>query len=146
MRASTALLLMAALALGACGKKPEPARPGGTDTANGMASIQMGMAGKDLIPTMQEHLDSLATMTPAQMAEAMTAHQDLSSRLMDGMGADMRSMSMAPDSTWTALSDSVRRDLAELPALTGEGLRSRMTAHIGRMRRLMTMHEAMVKM
>lgn len=146
MRASTALLLMAALALGGCGKKPEPARTGGTDSATGMAGMQMGMAGKDLIPAMQKHLDSLATMTPAQMAEAMTAHQDLSSRLMDGMGADMRSMGMAPDSAWTAVSDSVRRDLAELPTLSGDGLKRRMAAHIGRMRRLMVMHEGMVKM
>lgn len=146
MRHSTGVLLGAALALGACGKAPEVAHAPAADTATKMAGMQMGMAGKDMIPLMQHHLDSLAAMSPAQMAEAMTAHEDLASRLMDGMGADMRSMSVAPDSTWTALSDSVRRDLADLPALSGDGLKRRMTAHIGRVRQLMTMHEAMVKM
>ena len=146
MRYSIGVLLGTALALGACGKAPEVARTPATDTATKMSGMQMGMAGKDLLPVMQNHLDSLVAMSPAQIAEAMTAHQDLASRLMDGMGADMRSMSMAPDSAWTALSDSVRRDLADLPSLSGEGLKSRMTAHIGRMRRLMVMHEAMVKM
>ena len=146
MRHATGLLLIAAFALGACSKKPEAARAGGADTATGMAGMQVGMAGKDLIPVMQHHLDSLGAMSPAQMAEAMTAHQDLASRLMDGMGADMRSMSMPPDSAWTALSDSVRRDLADLPALSGDVLKNRVTAHIGRMRRLMAMHETMVKM
>lgn len=146
MRYSIGVLLGAALALGACGKTPEVARAAATDTSSRMTGMQMGMAGKDLLPVMQHHLDSLAAMSPAQIAEAMTAHQDLASRLMDGMGADMLSMSMAPDSAWTALSDSVRRDLADLPSQSGDGLKSRMTAHIGRLRRLMTMHEAMVKM
>lgn len=146
MHYSTGAFLGAALALGACGKAPEVARAPAADTATKMAGMQMGMAGKELIPVMQHHLDSLAAMTPAQLAEAVTAHEDLSSRLMDGMGTDMRSMNMTPDSAWTALSDSVRRDLADLPALSGDVLKNRFTAHIGRMRRLMAMHETMVKM
>jgi hypothetical protein len=62
------------------------------------------------------------------------------------MGADMRGMNMQPDSAWTALADSLRQDMAELPALSGEPLKSRMEAHIARMRRMMTMHQGMMRM
>jgi len=44
------------------------------------------------------------------------------------------------------LSDSLRRDLADLPGLMGSALTARMQAHIGRLRRMMAMHEGMMKM
>lgn len=62
------------------------------------------------------------------------------------MGADMRGMNMTPDSAWAALSDSLRQDLADLPSLSGGALKSRMQAHVGRMQRMLAMHEGMMKM
>ncbi|MDZ4862259.1 MAG: hypothetical protein SGJ01_02340 [Gemmatimonadota bacterium] len=76
----------------------------------------------------------------------IAAHQDMASRMMDAMGADMRGMNMTPDSAWAALTDSVRQDLADLPGLSAGALTSRMPAHIGRMRRMMALHEGMMKM
>lgn len=46
---------------------------------------------------------------------------------------------MGPGSPWTALRDSVQRDLADLPGLSGTGLSTRMQAHISRMRRMMVL-------
>ena len=110
------------------------------------ATGQMTMLGVQMIPMMRAHLDSMGAMSPADLAGAMTAHQDLASRTMDAMGADMRGMGMQPDSMWSALGDSLRRDLAEMPALSGAALRGRMNAHADRLRRMLTMHEGMMQM
>lgn len=143
MRVTYLALVVALASTAACGSK-EAAKPA-TDTAGSMGGMPMGMAGVHMLPRMRAHLDSLGAMQPAQMLAAMTAHQDIASRMMDAMGADMRGMSMIPDAAWTALGDSVRQDLAELPGLTGAALKARMTAHIGRMQRMMGLHEGMMR-
>lgn len=139
-------MAIAVVALAACGKKPEAARTPAADTTGATAGMPMAMQGMQMMPTMQVHLDSVAAMQPEQMAVMMAAHQDMASRMMDAMGADMHGMNMQPDSVWRALSDSLRRDLTDLPDLSGELLRSRMAAHITRMRRMMLMHRGMMKM
>ena len=143
MRIRHGVLAGAAIMLAACGQKPEAAQKPAADITGTIGGMQMAMPGMQM---MQAHLDSLATMAPTQMAAAMAAHEDLASRVMDAMGADMRGMSMKPDSTWAALSDSLKRDLADLPGRTGSALSALMQAHIGRMRRMMAMHEGMMKM
>ncbi len=145
MRGINRFLAVGVLALTACGKKPEAVQLPAADTA-AMAGMQMAMQGMQMLPMMTAHLDSVGGMAPAQMAAMMTAHQDLASRMMDAMGADMRGMNMAPDAAWTALGDSVRQDLAELPGLSGGALQNRMQAHLDRMRRMMTLHEGMMRM
>jgi predicted small lipoprotein YifL len=146
MRVSHVTLTIALVALAACGKKPEAAKPPAADTAGKMGRMQMGMQGMKMMPLMRAHLDSIGAMPPAQMTAMMAAHQELASRMMDAMGADMRGMGMKPDSAWAALGDSVRQDLAELPGLSGTALKARMQAHIGRMQRMMVMHEGMMRM
>ena len=139
------LLALSLLLITACGK----AEQNKTDSAaqdSGMGGMQMSMQGMQMIPAMRAHLDSLGSMTPEQIGSGMEAHQDLASRTMDAMGADMRGMGMSPDSAWSSLADSLRQDLAELSGLSGEALKSRMEAHAGRLRRMMGMHEAMMKM
>lgn len=117
----------------------------------GMDSMHQGMKGMSgmgmsgMMPMMQAHMDSMGRMSPERMRAMMARHQDMASRMMDGMGADMRGMKMTPDAGWTALSDSVRQDLAELPALSGKALEARVKGHVDRMRRLMARHEAMMK-
>lgn len=143
MPAKQIALAMAMVTLIACGQKHETAKALPTDSAAGM---QMAMQGIQMMPLMRAHLDSLGALAPAQIAAAMAAHQDLASRMMDAMGADMRGMNMKPDSAWAALSDSVRRDLAELPGLSGATLKTRMGAHISRMQRMLAMHEGMMRM
>lgn len=146
MRAIHGALAIAMIALAACGKKQEAAQAPAAGTAGTMGGMQMTMQGMQMMPLMRAHLDSLGAMQPAQMATMMAAHQGLASHMMDAMGADMRGRNMMPDAAWTALGDSVRKDLADLPGLTGAALTTRMQAHIGRMQRMMTMHEGMMKM
>jgi hypothetical protein len=64
---------------------------------------------------------------------------------VDAMGGDMTAMSMKSDSAWKALSESVRRDLADLRALSGSTLERRIRVHVDRVRRLLSMHEAMMR-
>jgi len=146
MRAIQAVLAAAVVTLAACGKKPDAAQAPAADSAGSMGNMGMAMPGMQMMPLMRAHLDSVAAMQPSQMAAEMPAHQVLASRMMDAMGGDMRGRSMQPDSAWTALADSVRRDLAALPGLTGEGLRIRMQAHAAQMQRLMLTHEGMMHM
>ena len=138
--------VVAVLVLVACGRKQEAAQVPAADSAGATGGMPMAMPGMQVMPMMGLHLDSLAAMAPEQMVTMMAPHQDLASRMMDAMGVDMRSMRMQAGSTWTALSDSLRRDLADLPGLSGQSLKSRMEAHIARMQRLMAMHQGMMRM
>ena len=146
MRSMHGILMLATVTLTACGKKQEAGQAPAADAAGRMGGMQMGMQGMQMIALMRAHLDSLGTMEPAQMAAMMAAHQALTSRMMDAMGADMRGMNVKPDPAWSSLSDSVRQDLGDLLGLSGAALESRMQGHIGRMQRLMAMHQGMMRM
>lgn len=141
-----AVVVIAALACVGCAKKEAPADQAADTAPTSTTAAPMAMQGMQMMPAMQAHLDSMTAMTPAQMKEAMTAHEDLTSRMMDAMGTDMRGMNMQPDSSWSALGDSLRLDLAELPGLSGAALKARMDAHAARTRRMMRMHEQMMNM
>jgi hypothetical protein len=54
-------------------------------------------------------------------------------------------MNMSADAKWNALVDSVKADLADLPGLHGKELSARMKAHSERVKRLIAMHEGMMK-
>jgi hypothetical protein len=140
-------VIAAALTFGACREKQAATSQAmrGADTMSGMAGMaQMSMRADSLMPAMRAHLDSLAVAPPFQLAGMMTAHETMTSQVLDAMGADMRAMGMKSDSAWMALRDSVQRDLADLPTLGGALLHGRMRALIDRIRRLLAMHETMM--
>jgi hypothetical protein len=105
----------------------------------------MSMRSDSLMPGMRAHLDSMQAAPRERSARMLPAHEAMASQMLDAMGADMRMMDMTADSAWTALADSVRRDLAELPAMSGSRRESRMRSHIDRVRRLLDRHEAMMQ-
>ncbi len=140
--------LSAALLIAACGKKeaaPQQAMPGMGDMPGTTGMQGMGMRSDSLMPMVRAHLDSLAALSPQFATGMLSTHEAMASRMLDAMGADMTAMGMTPDRPWTALTDSVKRDLADLPAVSGRALDARLKAHIGRMRRLMAMHESMMQ-
>jgi hypothetical protein len=114
-----------------------------------MAGMKMGdhsgMGGMGMMREMRAHMDSMAQASLEQVRSMMAGHQEMGSRMLDAMGGDMRSMNMTSDPTWTALGDSVRSDLAELPALSGPALKQRVQSHVDRVKRLMDRHETMMK-
>jgi hypothetical protein len=148
MRGISLAITLALLATAGCSKaKDEPAN----DRHQGMAmdsSMMEGMAGMgrtSRMPAMQAHLDSMMRMGADQMSSMMPRHERMMSEMMDRMGAEMRQMQMTKSREWSALADSVRQDLAELPSLKGPALSTRMRAHAARARRLLTSHEQMMK-
>jgi hypothetical protein len=152
-------LLVSALAVGGCnGGSDRAERPadsagtmGQTDSGEmGMGHMDSGgmgglpMRSMQMMPQMRAHMDSMSRMSPEQMRGMMATHEGMMSRMMDGMGADMRGMNMSATAEWSALTDSVKEDLAELPNLKGQELTARMRAHDERVKRLMAMHEQMM--
>jgi hypothetical protein len=150
MHTSRWVVLMAALAVAGCktrddrgGRSADSAGMAGHMDSGGMAG--MPMRGMQMMSGMRAHMDSMTRMSPQRMQAMMARHQETMSRMMDGMGADMRGMNMPGSPEWTALTDSVKQDLAELPGLSGQQLSNRMRAHADRVRRLITSHEQMMK-
>jgi hypothetical protein len=144
-------LLVGTLTLAGCGggDRPQPIRNTGgmmghTDSG-GMGMGRMTMPGMQMMPGMRAHMDSMRRMSPQQMQGMMATHQSMMSQMLDGMGSDMRGMNMPAGQEWTALSDSVKQDLADLPGLHGQELSTRMGAHADRVQRLMGMHEQMIR-
>ena len=110
----------------------------------GMKMGGMPMQGMQMMSSMPAHMDSMMRMPPQQMQRMMAMHEQMMSRMMDGMGADMRGMKRSGTPGWSALTDSVKRDLADLPNLKGQELSARMRAHTDRVKRLIAMHEKMM--
>jgi hypothetical protein len=151
MAASHWSLLIGGLLLGACGSdRQREGRSSDTMNMGHMDSAGMPMGGMDMasmrrMPAMRAHMDSMMQMGPEQMQAMMSRHEAMMSQMLDRMGSDMRKMNMSASSEWTALTDSVKQDLAELPSVKGARLSARMKAHADRVRRLIAMHEAMMK-
>ena len=152
-------LLVGALTLAGCGGGDDRARQSrdiggmmGHMDSGGMGQMDSGrmgmggmqMQGMPMMTQMRAHMDSMTRMSPQQMQGMMARHQGMMSQVMDGMGADMRGMKMSGTPEWNALTDSVKRDLAELPDLKGQELSVRMRAHTDRVERLLAMHEQMM--
>jgi hypothetical protein len=147
MKAFHMTVLVGLLAAAACNKpKDAPAAdsPSGMEMDSGMAGMP-AMGSSQMMPMMQAHTDSMMRMNPEQMSGMMARHERMMSQMMDQMGSDMRQMKMPETPEWTALADSVKQDLAELPSLKGRALSTRMKAHAARVQRLLTSHEQMMK-
>jgi hypothetical protein len=141
-------LVVGGLVLTSCGgDRRERNDHGGTmghmDSGN-MDRGGMNMPGMQMTPQMRAHMDSMMRMSPQQMQAMMTKHQAMMSQMLDGMGSDMRRMNMSGDREWTALTDSVKQDLAELPDLKEPQLSAKMHGHADRVKRLITLHEKMM--
>jgi hypothetical protein len=146
MRTFRLLAIVATVALVGCGKKEEQAQQSAMPGMQGMPGMtgMSGMKSDSLMPLMRADLDSVTRTSPHVESGTVSAHETMASQMLDAMGSDMAMMHMKPDAVWTALTDSVKRDLAELPSLSGEPLAMHLKAHIARMRRLLDMHQQMM--
>lgn len=152
MKAVQLTITLGLLASAACNRPPKPAVA--NDAHQGMVKMMdtgqtepgsRGSGGMGMMLMMQAHVDSMMRMSPEQMSGMMTRHERMMSQMMDQMGGEMRQMRMAETPGWSALTDSVKQDLAELPSLRGKALSSRMQGHADRVRRLIGMHKKMMQ-
>jgi hypothetical protein len=141
-------VIVGLLASAACNKPKEEAA---ADSHSGMPMDSGGMQGMSgmeksgMMAMMRAHADSMMRMTPEQMSGMMASHERMMSQMMDQMGSEMRQMKMSESTEWSALTDSVKQDLAELPSLKGKAFSARMQGHADRVRRLIAGHEQMMK-
>jgi hypothetical protein len=84
-------------------------------------------------------LDSAAPMSAEQRQGTWDMHARMSSQMLSAMMANMQKRGVAPSAEWKALRDSLTQDMAEMPKLRGDSLRSRMQSHAERMHRLMAL-------
>ena len=148
MKALNGAIIVGLMASAACSRpKEEPAAesPRGMAMDSGQMRGMSGMEGASMMPMMQAHMDSMMKMSPEQMSAMMAGHEGKMSQMMDQMGGQMRQMKMSETPGWSALTDSVKQDLADLPGLKGQALSARMRAHADRVQRLMRAHEQMMK-
>lgn len=154
MGAMRLILVLGGIALAGCSGRDAGEQAGTGEAREGMAGMRMdsggmgapmGMEGMNMVPMTREHMDSMMRMSPDQVSRMMAMHGRMMSQMMDRMGGDMRGMKIAGNAEWSALADSVKRDLADLPGLEGKDLSARMRSHGDRVGRLLTLHEDMMK-
>jgi len=149
MRHVGSILLGLSVVGAACGGEPRPSaesQAGQQPSTDGMSMAGMQMPSLDRLPALRAYLDTLASAEPAVLALQAADHGARIEQMLAAMNRDMKAMNMTADVAWRALEDSVRADLQRIPQLSGEELVLLMRAHAGRMRRLLQMHEAMMKM
>lgn len=115
-----------------------------TQPAGGMENMP-GMQGNGMMEQMQGHMKAMETASGDSLKEMIPMHRQMTANMISDMNRQMTEMKMTGDAAWTTTMDSVRRDLTTLPELSGNQLKSFMTAHHSRVARLMEMHQRMMK-
>lgn len=142
-------LVVAALALvAACGKPADQADTTAATTDTGaMAGMggMGGMASGAMMDSMAAHMRGMDAASAASLQGMVPMHRRMAANMVAQMNTEMRGMNMPANPGWTALMDSVRQDLVRLPDLSGQQLQTLMTAHHGRLTRLMQGHRDMMK-
>jgi hypothetical protein len=113
----------------------------------GMPAAQGGQpagAATTGMDSMQAHLHSMQAMSSEQMKASLPAHRQMVANMLSDLNGEMRKMNMPADASWTALSDSVRKDLVQMPDMSATELRSSLPDHAARITRLMAMHRTMM--
>jgi len=110
----------------------------------GMSGAMGGMMSVAMMDSMQTHMGMMEGMSADGMKAMLPAHREMVANMLSRMSAEMRQMNMQSDAKWTALADSVRRDLVRMPDMSAAELRSAMPAHGARVMRLMQMHSSMI--
>ena len=122
---------------------PESGGMQGMPGMQGTGGMQGGMAG--MMGQMQSHMRMMETPNGDSLKAMLPMHRQMTANMLSEMNREMRGMNMSGDAAWTATMDSVRRDLVNLPEMSGTELTTFMPAHHRRVMRLMEAHTAMMK-
>jgi hypothetical protein len=109
----------------------------------GMAHTS-GTASEGMMTEMRAHMQGMAGAGGDSLRRMMPMHRQMAANMVQQMEAEMRQMNMKGDSTWSALTDSVRQDLTRMPDVTAQELPGFMEVHRARLQRLMQQHGAMM--
>lgn len=149
-RVGIGTVLVLAAALVACG-----GREGSQQDSAAADSAMMGMPGMDsmrgmagmmsdsMMTAMHSHMQMMDTVSAAPLQSMFAIHQQMLSDMMSRMTDDMRAMNMSGDAAWTATTDSLRQDLTQMQGMTPEAMKQAISAHHGRVMRMMDMYRRM---
>ncbi len=79
---------------------------------------------------------ALRAATPAVAAGKLPAHEQLVNGMLTNFETRIRAMHVRADPAWTSVIDSVRTDLARLPAMKTESLAAFLPMHLNRVMRI----------
>jgi hypothetical protein len=79
---------------------------------------------------------ALRSATPAAAIGQLPAHARLVNEMLTNFETRIRAMHVDADPAWTSVIDSVRTDLARLPALTSDSLAAFLPRHLNRVMRI----------
>ena len=144
-------LVLILSAVAACGtgeqKRAQPAdsavHPAGGQMP-GMGSMG-SMESEGMMREMRSHMQAMSAAGADSLRRVLPMHRQMTANMLQQMNTEMRGMQMAGDTSWIALTDSVRQDLTQLPDVSSAELPGFMDRHRGRVERLMTRHEQMVR-
>ena len=146
-RYGLALLLTAVAACGG-GERKDAKQP---DSAEGQGMGEMAQMGRmgsmesrGMMREMRAHMRGMIGAAADSLHRLMPMHRQMTANMLQQMDSEMRGMQMADDTSWTALADSVRQDLTQLPDMNAAELPEFMKRHQGRVERLMARHEQMM--
>jgi hypothetical protein len=118
------------------------------DSAEGQGMSEMGSMGSmeshGMMREMRAHMRGMMGAGTDSLHRLMAMHRQMTANMLQQMDTEMRGMQITPDTSWTALADSVRQDLTQLPNVSAAELSEFMERHRGRVERLMARHERMM--
>jgi hypothetical protein len=79
---------------------------------------------------------ALQKATPAEAKAKLPAHEQLVNGMLNTFESRIRAMHVQADPAWTSVIDSVRTDLARLPAMQAEALPAYLPRHLYRVMRI----------
>ena len=104
-----------------------------------------GMMSPAMMDSMQTHMKKmLGNMSADQMAAMVPMHREMVEAMLSQMTSEARTMNVPANAAWTALSDSVRQDLARLPAMNKNEMKQAMPEQCARVGRLMQTYKKMM--
>lgn len=148
MRIVGFLLLPLLFAVAACGEGQDgPGDAGlpatGDATGAGPAQGAAGAGGSAaLMAEMHGHLAMMEAAGGDEIMPVLSRHSGMVTELIARMEAERRASGTGAGDAWSATADSVRQDLARMSTMDPGELEEVMPAHLGRITRLMSMHEA----
>ena len=109
----------------------------------GMPSRAAGSAA--MIEEMRKHIRVMQEVSADSMRAAMPMHRAMMDSMLAQMTKEMSEMKMPADAHWSALMDSVRHDMATMPAMDSSVFAKAVPAHHARLMRLMDTHHDMMQ-
>jgi hypothetical protein len=139
-RLSTRLCVLALLTITVACEAPS-SRAASTDTGVAAGSMAMPAGHADsaieaTVTAVTNDVIALKKASPADAIGKLPAHEQLVNGMLSNFETRIRAMHVQADPAWTSVIDSVRTDLARLPAMKPEALPGFLPQHLNRVMRI----------